>query len=143
VESRIVVSRRDLLRLRALLGPHARAAANDRDHLFELEEEIDRATVVGAEALPTDVVALESTVIVLDVQSGSHASYTLVLPAQADIAEGRVSVLAPLGTALLGCRVGDEVEQRTPGGVRRLRIRAVQQAPPADDEPRRRRRAAA
>ena len=143
MDSRIVVSQRDLLRLRSLLSPHARRAASDRDHLLELEDEIDRATIVGADALPSDVVALESTVIVLDVDSGSHASYTLVLPAQADIAEGRVSVLAPLGTALLGCRVGEVVEQRAPGGLRRLRIHAVQHAAPTGDEPRERRRAAA
>jgi regulator of nucleoside diphosphate kinase len=142
VEGRIVVSQRDLLRLRALLGAHARTAASDRGHLLELEEEIERATIVGADALPTDVVALESTVLVLDVESGSRASYTLVLPAHAEIAEGRVSVLAPLGTALLGCRAGDEVEQHTPGGLRRLHIQAVQHPPPNGDEPRERRVAA-
>ena len=139
MDSRIVLSRHDLLRLRALMSSRHRASAADREHLLDLEGEMERATIVAPESLPSDVVAIESTVIVLDVESGAHNHYTLVLPADADIAEGRISVLAPLGTALLGCRVGDEVEWPMPGGLRRLRIEAVQhgeRAPVAPLRPR-------
>lgn len=141
MESRIVVSQRDLLRLLALTGP-SRKSGSDRDHLLELEEELDRAMIVSDGALPPDVVALESTVVVIDAESAASRSYTLVVPEQADVAHGRVSVLAPLGVALLGCRVGDEVEQRTPGGLRRLRIESVQQVQRSGDEPAARRVAA-
>jgi regulator of nucleoside diphosphate kinase len=135
MENRIVVSRHDLLRLRALLGSHARTAAGDRAHLLDLKEEMERATVIDTESLPSNVVAIESTVIVLDVESGAHNHYTLVLPSHADVAQGRISVLAPLGTALLGCRTGEIVEWRMPGGLRRLRIEAVQHPQPTGDKP--------
>ncbi|HWK73950.1 MAG TPA: GreA/GreB family elongation factor [Povalibacter sp.] len=135
METRIMLSRPDLLWLRTLLGAHARTAAVDREHLLYLQDELDRAVVVEVESLPADVVALASCVTVLDLESGVHSEYTLVLPSQADVAEGRISVLAPLGTTLLGCRVGDEVEWRMPGGLRRLRIEAVKQSQHLDDGP--------
>jgi regulator of nucleoside diphosphate kinase len=135
METRIMLSTPDLLWLRTLLGARGRTAAVDREHLLDLQDELERAVVVDAESLPTDVVALASVVTVRDAESGVHSEYTLVLPSQADIAEGRISVLAPLGTALLGYRVGDVVEWRMPGGLRRLRIEAVQQPPRRNDEP--------
>lgn len=135
METRITLSRPDLLWLRTLLGTRARTAVVDREHLLDLQDELERAVVVEAGSLPADVVALASSVTVLDVESGVHSEYTLVLPAQADVAEGRISVLAPLGTALLGYRVGDVVEWRMPGGLRRLRIEAVKHAQHLDDGP--------
>jgi regulator of nucleoside diphosphate kinase len=62
---------------------------------------------------------------VLDLVSGERHELTLVLPRESDAGTGRVSVLAPLGTALLGYRVGDEIEWLMPGGLRRLRIEEV------------------
>lgn len=66
-----------------------------------------------------------SVVTVFDVTGGSRREVTLVYPHEALPAEGKVSVLAPLGTALLGYRQGDEVEWLMPGGIRRLRIENV------------------
>jgi regulator of nucleoside diphosphate kinase len=130
MESRIVLSRLDHRRLRSLLAAQWRLGS-DREHLLDLEGEIDRAHLVDDHALPQDVVAIGSTVVVLDVESQHHEHYALVLPHQADISRHRVSVLAPLGTALLGCRVADIVEWRMPGGLRRLRVEAVKHG----DEP--------
>lgn len=135
METRITLSRPDLLWLRTLVAARARTAAVDREQLLDLQDELERAVVVEAGSLPADVVALASSVTVLDVESGVRSEYTLVLPAQADVAEARISVLAPLGTALLGYRVGDVVEWRMPGGLRRLRIEAVKQSQHLDDGP--------
>jgi regulator of nucleoside diphosphate kinase len=132
MEGRIILSTRDLLRLRALLSSH-RASANDRAHVLDLQQEMDRAAIV--DAAPTNVVAIGSTVIVLDVETGAHNHYTLVLPEQAEAAEGRISVLAPLGTALLGCRIGDIVEWSMPGGMYRLQIKDVLHAHHSGDDP--------
>lgn len=143
MDHRIILCRSDLLRLRALLGAPERSAAADREHLHDLRHEMDRATIVPAEELPADVVALGSTVTVLDVESNLRTQYTLALPSQANVTEGRISVLAPLGTALIGVRVGDIVEWHMPGGFRRLRIEAVQQASGHDEPPAPRKRLAA
>ena len=83
------------------------------------------AVVVDAEDVPAGVVTMHSRVRVQDVATGESWTYTLVFPHDADIASGRLSVLAPLGTALLGYREGDEIEWRMPGGVRRVRILEV------------------
>ncbi|HEX7012820.1 MAG TPA: GreA/GreB family elongation factor [Steroidobacteraceae bacterium] len=134
MESTILLRKSDLLRLRSLLGSSQRIGLDRHEH-DDLFEEIDRATVVEDDALPADVAAIGSTVLVLDVDSGAHDAYTLVFPAQADISRRRVSVLAPLGIALLGSRVGDVVEWSMPGGVRRLSIEAVQHGDGSSEEP--------
>jgi regulator of nucleoside diphosphate kinase len=104
---------------------HGRGDAN----LNRLEEELDRATPVSDDQLPPDVVTLGSRVRLTDVHTGEERRFTLVLPSRANVDEGRVSILAPLGTAVLGFRAGDEVLWEVPAGTRLLRVEEV--APPA------------
>ena len=120
----ILVSESDADRLRALLGARD-DSAHDQAHLHELEAELERAIVRLADEVPPDVITMQARVRVRDLATGAEEEYTLVLPAEANIAARRISVLAPLGTALLGYREGDEVEWRMPGGLRRLRILKV------------------
>jgi regulator of nucleoside diphosphate kinase len=125
MENTITLSKPDYLRLRGLLSTQRGAALGDRERLLDLEDEMERAMIVEADTLPADVVAIDSTVILLDLESGAHDQYALVLPAKADASRGLISVIAPLGTAVLGARVGDVVEWPMPGGLRRMRIEAV------------------
>jgi len=122
----VVVTERDAARLRALLSSYARSGRDD-EHLDELALEVERAVVLEPEQVPPNVVTMHARVRVLDVDSGERRDLELVYPAESDIAANRVSVLAPLGTALLGYREGDEVEWQMPGGLRRLRIESVAQ----------------
>lgn len=135
MDKRIVLSKHDLMRLRALFGTYASLSAMDRENLLDLREEVERANIVDTDQLPADVVALDSSVVVRDVETGVCSSYTVVLPSQADLSAGRVSILAPLGTALLGFRKGDEVEWYMPSGLRRLKIEAVTQAEKWPEDP--------
>jgi regulator of nucleoside diphosphate kinase len=121
----IVVAETDALRLRGLLATHRDAATRDATHLCDLALELERALQLPREAVPADVVVMDSRVEVLDLANGERGAYTLSYPADSDPASGRISVLAPLGTAMLGYREGDEVEWLMPGGVRRLRIEKV------------------
>lgn len=125
----IIVTEPDLGRLRALLRGQSESSLLDQEHLQDLKSELDRAVPVDAADVPPGVVTMHSQIRVEDVESGETRTYTLVFPHEADVASGRISVLAPLGTALLGYREGDEVEWEMPGGVRRLRIRQVVQHP--------------
>jgi regulator of nucleoside diphosphate kinase len=120
----IVISRTDAARLRDLLAARTRAEL-DQDHLEELAAELERARIAEPDELPADVITIYTRVRVLDLVSGERHELTLVLPRESDAGAGRVSVLAPLGTALLGYRVGDEIEWLMPGGLRRLRIEEV------------------
>ena len=126
----IVISRIDAARLRELLAVRARAE-RDQDHLGELAAELERAHIAEPDEVPADVITIDSRMQVLDLASGERRELTLVLPRESDANAGRISVLAPLGTALLGFRAGDEVEWLMPGGLRRLRVEWVN--PPAED----------
>jgi regulator of nucleoside diphosphate kinase len=122
---RIVITEEDMSRLRQLVQQGRTSARRDQEHLADLDDELDRAEVVERGELSDDVVTMHSTVRVRDVDTGTSMVYTLVFPSDADIERRRISVLAPVGTALIGCRTGDVVEWATPGGGRRLRIEEV------------------
>ena len=121
----IYVTRLDAIRLRALQHRQTDVSLRDQDNLRSLLAEIERAIVAEPDAMPPDVISMGSRIWVRDLVTGARSEYTLVFPAEADVAERRLSVLAPLGTALLGCRHGDKVVWEMPGGVRRLRVELV------------------
>ncbi len=127
----ICVTEEDLARLRLVIEARRGQQGRDRNHLEALEEELERAEVVEPDELPPDVVTMRSRVRVHDLVSGDDAVYTLVFPREADVAQGRLSVLAPIGTALLGYRAGDVIEWPVPGGVRTLQIAEVLYQPEA------------
>jgi regulator of nucleoside diphosphate kinase len=66
-----------------------------------------------------------------DLDSGREIAYEIVFPPDANVANNRISVLAPIGTGLLGCSVGTTVEWRVPSGLRRLRILEIEYQPEA------------
>jgi regulator of nucleoside diphosphate kinase len=121
----IIVAEADARRLRGLLAARRASSLRDEAHLHELASELERAVLVAREEIPAEVVTMDSVVRVLDLSSGERREYTLVYPAEANLDAGRISVLAPLGTALLGYREGDELEWLMPGGLRSLRIEKV------------------
>lgn len=126
----ILITREDKRRLLWVL-PRLGTEYADREDLLLLGEELARAIEVEPNAVPSDVVTLSSTVRVTDLESGVAMDYTIVMPGETNYAAGKISVFAPLGTALLGYRVGDEIEWEVPRGVRRLRIDAVLYQPEA------------
>jgi regulator of nucleoside diphosphate kinase len=120
----------DLRRLDALFE-RVRRQVKPPSTLTALELETERAVVVKPEAVPATVVTMNSQVELLDLDTKEQRSVTLVFPSMANIEEGRVSVLAPLGTALLGSCEGTPIEWTTPRGVRRLRVERVLYQPEA------------
>jgi regulator of nucleoside diphosphate kinase len=133
----IVVTRPDLERLRLLLESARARRRWEELHIMALAEELDDAEVVDPDRVPSDVVTMGSRVRVRDLVSGQQATYTICYPAQAKLEAGRLSVLAPVGTALLGYREGDVVEWPVPGGVRVLKIESLLHQPEAGRRPRR------
>lgn len=117
--------------LRGLLRTR-NGATHDQEHLNDLRVELDRALVMDPGSLSPGVVTMYAAVRVRDLESGHRQELTLVNPSEADVSAGRISVLAPLGTALLGYREGDVVERVMPGGLRRMLIEAVRQQPATD-----------
>lgn len=119
----IVITESDARVLRGLLV--AQGTARDQEHVEELRAELERAQVLAPDQVPRDVVTLHRAIEVLDLESGKRQQLTLVSPAKANVRARCISVLAPLGTALLGNRAGDVIEWLMPGGLRRLRIERV------------------
>jgi regulator of nucleoside diphosphate kinase len=133
----IVVTRSDHERLSRLLESARLRRRWEELHLRALAEQLDEARIVDPGSVPPDVVTMRSSIRVLDMVSGETATYTLSYPVEADLAAGRLSVLAPIGTALLGYREGDVIEWPVPGGVRVLRIEKLLHQPEDAVRPRR------
>ena len=121
----IYITRPDMDRLAALVEGYRLQGREDPRTLQRLEDELERAVVVHASDVSSDVVTLDSRLLLVDLDSGEEMIFTLVLPSRANADAGRISVLAPLGMAVLGYRIGDEIEWDVPAGRRRLRVRNV------------------
>jgi regulator of nucleoside diphosphate kinase len=129
VEQRAVyITKYDLARLQELLKVAHTFGARDTEYLDRLEEELKRGHVVGAKEVPADVITMNSRALLQDAKTGEQFAYTLVFPTDANPSEGKLSVLAPLGTAML---VGQTIEWPTPSGVRRLQVVSLLYQPEA------------
>jgi regulator of nucleoside diphosphate kinase len=120
----IYITDYDMERLRKLLQ-FEKILHPDREDLQGLEAELSRAQVVASREIPQDVVMMNSKVRFIDLDTGEEMTYTLVFPEEANIDQNRISVLAPIGTALLGYRVGDTLEWEVPAGLRRLKVTEI------------------
>ena len=130
-ERKIYITDLDMQRLQKLLEGSHNWNDRDREYLEDLEAELDRAIVVSSRKVPPDIVTMNSQIRVTDLDSGKEMTIQLVFPSEADYEQGKISIMAPIGTALLGYRVGDAVEWRVPAGMRRLRVEEVVYQPEA------------
>lgn len=117
-----MVTINDHHRLQSLLASDFVQAIGPKSYLKDLKSELQRAVIVTSNEVPPDVVTMNSTVRLLDLDTKDEETYTLVYPENADIAANKLSILAPIGTAILGYRVGDIVRWQVPSGRCRLRI---------------------
>ena len=125
----IIVSTRDIARLEALLDS---PALSRHPAAVALSQELERAQVLPPEQIPAGIVTMHSRVDCVDELHDEKHSLTLVYPHEADFDKGHVSVLAPVGSALLGLSVGQSIDWVAPGGRQlRLRVTAVHNQPEA------------
>ena len=123
------LDRQRLEKLIELAGERSRRV--NHQYLARLEEELERAETVAPEEVPSDVITMRSRVRLRDLDAGGEMVYTLVFPSEANFDEGKISVLAPVGTAMLGYRVGDAIEWQVPSGLRRLKVEELLYQPEA------------
>lgn len=110
---KIIISSLDADRLDALLES---LAARGVPGKAELENELGRADIVDPKDVPPDVVTMNSTVRFREHPGDREFELTLVYPKDMDGSGSRISILAPVGSALLGLSIGDEIEWPKPGG---------------------------
>lgn len=130
----LLLSRLDVERIEALLQQPGFRALDTH----ALQEELGRADIAEPARMPADVITMNSTARVR-VSDGAHAAQehelTLVYPRDADGSADKVSVLAPVGSALLGLRVGDSIDWPLPGGRdARLQVLEIRYQPEATGE---------
>lgn len=131
--SQVVVTQFDHDRLSRLIDRLRREGrAPSATGVDRLEDELEEATIVDPYQVPPTVVTMNSQVDVATLDNGQTMRLSVVFPADASPKAGRISVLAPLGLALLGARVGDEIEWEMPGGPRRLHVERILFQPEAE-----------
>ncbi len=123
----IQVTQSDYNLLQELLARGRGVAPEEKAYRESLFRELARAQVIPTSEIARDVITLRSRARLTELESGDVLEYTLVLPAEADVGAGLISILAPLGTAMLGFRRGDTFEWAMPGGTMKLRVDQVTQ----------------
>ncbi len=102
-----------------------------RKQFQSLDAELKAAHVVESKKVPANVVTMNSRLVYRDIEEDSSSEVTLVFPEEANLAQGKMSVFSPIGTALLGYAVGDEIEWTVPAGTRKLKIEELLYQPEA------------
>lgn len=128
-EDVILITERDLLRVKHILSFQCSTEFEN------LEIELDRAKIIASSDVPLDLVTMNSKVRFLNMQEDKEMTLTIVYPTEAKFSEGKISILASLGSALLGLRVGQEINWKFPDGkTRTLKILQVIYQPEANGD---------
>jgi regulator of nucleoside diphosphate kinase len=135
-EATVYITEMDRQRLEKLIEKSAErdGGGANQEYLRKLELELEQAVTVPSEEMPGDVITMRSRVRLSDLNTGEEVVYTLVFPSEANFDEGKISVLAPIGTAMLGYRVGDLIEWLVPSGLRRLKVEEILYQPEASGD---------
>lgn len=127
--STITITHEDRRRLGTMLQLAQALGMERQEYLHALEADLERAQGADITEVSPDLVTMNSTVEFRDLDTGEIETYTIVYPERADVALDRISVLAPIGRAVLGSHVGDIVEVKVPSGWRRIRVEGIRYQP--------------
>jgi regulator of nucleoside diphosphate kinase len=130
----IQITQSDFQKLQDLLRNAALSQPEDKNCREALAHELRRAEIKGPEEIPPDVITLNSRARLRDLANDDALELAIVMPYEADVTDGRISILAPLGTAMLGYRQGDIFEWTLPGGPSRFRVEEVLFQPEAAEK---------
>lgn len=133
-ERHIFITRTDAARLSEMLEVAGVFNYRDRADLESLAGELRRAKIVDSRVVPANVVTMNTRLVLEDLDGRREMEFALVFPADADADAGRVSVLSPVGTAVLGYAEGDTVEWTVPAGERRFLIKKILYQPEASGD---------
>ena len=125
LKKRLILLREDYKLLMSYLNGWQRKSAFDRRNAEELHTELKKAKLVSKDAFPLDVVRLNSSVQITTEGRDEIMKLILVTPDKADFKENKISIMAPIGAALIGFRQGEKVNWQVPGGKRTFTIMKV------------------
>ena len=127
----LYITSADAKRLNEVLAAARMFNFRDRNDLKALDGELRKAKIVKSNAIPKNVVTMNTRLVFRDLDDGKKKEVTLVFPSDVNIDKGYMSILAPIGTALLGYAKGDDIEWPVPSGVRRIHIEDILYQPEA------------
>lgn len=126
----IMLTEKDYLRIKHLLSFH-----DGNDDYENLEIELERATIVSDAEVPKTLVTMNSKIRFLNLQDNKEMTITIVYPSESNFSTGKISVLATLGSALIGLREGQEINWQFPDGkTKTLRILEILYQPEANGD---------
>lgn len=120
---KIFITESDKVKLLKMINKASYENLDNHLHLKDLEEEIKKAAVTSIEELPGNVITMNTKAVLLI--DDAEEEITLVYPNEADILEGKISVLSPIGTAILGYGEGDIIEWTVPNGTAQIQVKKV------------------
>ena len=133
-DRKICITEFDMQRLRSLIVDEMRKDQRGNEYLTQLDNELSRSNLTAPTEIPADVITMNSRVRILDMENNEEMVYTLVFPSDADLKNGKLSVLAPIGTALLGYRQGDIFNWKVPGGTMKIKVLEILYQPEASGD---------
>lgn len=125
----IYLTNADHVKLLALVQAERQVSGNQA--VAALGNELRRAKLVSSTAIPPDVITMNSVVQLRELPGGPELEITLVYPKEANTAQRKISILAPVATAVLGCRVGDCIQWPVPKGTATFEVKAILYQPEA------------
>ncbi|MGE5402980.1 MAG: GreA/GreB family elongation factor [Ignavibacteriales bacterium] len=132
MKKQIYITDFDMKRFMWLVNNSGRIDAIYKKHLRELEKELKNAVIVESKEIPADIITMHSNFSIKDIDTNIISEYTLVFPFDADIETKKLSILAPLGLAVIGSKIGDIIELDVPNGHRRILIEKINYQPEAE-----------
>ncbi|SHF19301.1 nucleoside diphosphate kinase regulator [Alkalibacter saccharofermentans] len=131
----IYITEKDKNRILEHISHQREFGGGNKSNLDELERELGRATVVDSKDVPPDIVTMNTVVQVSYIDEPDDIEeYTLVYPKDADVMENKISILAPIGTALIGFKEGSDISWKTPGGIVEMVIKKILYQPEASGD---------
>ncbi|WP_430972555.1 GreA/GreB family elongation factor [Sunxiuqinia rutila] len=134
MDKQITITELDFARLSKLTLSEKKLQAIEVRNLPFLTEEINRAAKVESKAIAPDYVTMNSKVEVLDPDTKRVMTFQLVYPEEANLKNGKISVLSPMGSALLGYKAGDTISFNVPKGIKKMEIKSILYQPESQGE---------
>ncbi|MGF1587024.1 MAG: nucleoside diphosphate kinase regulator [Bacteroidales bacterium] len=129
--TKLILNRLDFLRIQKSIDNAKLVKSINANEAESLLHELNSATIVEPEEIPSNVVTMNSIVKISFLNSNQQTQFQIVYPQQANLKEKKISIFSPIATALIGCQVGDEVEWIVPAGPTKIRIDEIIYQPEA------------
>jgi len=130
-KKQIYITDSDIKRLSELIKVAREFGKEDEIYLRDLEEELNRSKVVESKAIPENIITMNSKIRIRNLDTNEEMIFQLVFPDDADSSQEKISILAPIGTAVIGYKVDDIIEWKIPVGIARLKIEEILYQPEA------------